>query len=77
MSVPPRIRRASWSRPSRSGPGRPRLEEDETLGPALEAGGEPRIFRLLRGDRQAMTALVAALADDDRTPTPSGAGSSR
>ncbi len=41
----------------------PRLEEDETLGQALEAGGEPRIFRLLHGDRQAMTSLVAALAD--------------
>ena len=41
----------------------PRLEEDETLGQALEAGGEPRIFRLLHGDRQAMTTLVAALAD--------------
>ena len=43
--------------------GAPRLEEDETLGQALEAGGEPRIFRLLHGDRQAMTSLVAALAD--------------
>jgi hypothetical protein len=45
------------------GAGAPRLEEDETLGQALEAGGEPRIFRLLHGDRQAMTSLVAALAD--------------
>ena len=42
-----------------------RLEEDETLGLALEAGGAPRIFRLLRGDRAAMTTLVAAVADDD------------
>jgi hypothetical protein len=42
-----------------------RLEEDETLGLALEAGGAPRIFRLLRGDRAAMTSLVAALADTD------------
>jgi hypothetical protein len=41
-----------------------RLEEDETLGLALEAGGAPRIFRLLRGDRAAMTSLVAALADE-------------
>jgi hypothetical protein len=40
------------------------LEEDETLGLALEAGGTPRIFRLLRGDRKAMTTLVASLADD-------------
>jgi hypothetical protein len=42
-----------------------RLEEDETLGQALEAGGEPLIFRALRGERQAMTSLVAALAGDD------------
>ena len=42
-----------------------RLEEDERLGVALESGGEPRIFRLLRGDRAAMTSLVAALAGDD------------
>ena len=43
--------------------GVPRLDDDEMLGHALEAGGEPRIFRLLRGDRQAMTSLVAALAE--------------
>jgi hypothetical protein len=42
------------------------LEEDETLGLALEAGGAPRIFRLLRGDRQAMASLVASLAGNDR-----------
>ncbi|HEY4189168.1 MAG TPA: hypothetical protein VGM28_01995 [Candidatus Limnocylindrales bacterium] len=42
-----------------------RLEEDETLGLAFEAGGAPRIFRLLRGDRAAMTSLVAALAGAD------------
>ena len=41
------------------------LEDDETLGLALEAGGAPRIFRLLRGDRSAMTTLVAALAGGD------------
>jgi hypothetical protein len=41
----------------------PHLDDDEMLGQALEAGGEPRIFRLLRGDRQAMVTLVAALAD--------------
>ena len=46
-------------------PRRPRLDEDERLGIALEAGDTPRIFRLLRGDRQAMTSLVATLADDD------------
>jgi len=43
----------------------PGLEEDETLGLALEAGGAPRIFRLLHGDRAAMFAVVAALAGDD------------
>jgi hypothetical protein len=43
--------------------GVPRLDDDEMLGQALEAGGEPRIFRLLRGDRQAMISLIAALAD--------------
>jgi hypothetical protein len=51
--------------PSSSVPAMPRLEEDETLGIALEAGGAPRIFRLLRGDRLAMTTLVASLAGDD------------
>jgi hypothetical protein len=43
----------------------PGLEEDETLGLALEAGGAPRIFRLLHGDRAAMAAIVATLAGDD------------
>jgi hypothetical protein len=43
-----------------------RLDEDETLGIALGAGTAPRIFRLLRGDRQAMTSMVASLAADDR-----------
>jgi hypothetical protein len=42
-----------------------RLEDDETLGNALEAGGVPKIFLLLRGDRAAMTGLVATLAGDD------------
>lgn len=32
---------------------------------ALGAGGTPRIFRLLRGDRAAMAELVAALGGDD------------
>lgn len=50
--------------PDGDGPA-PRLEEDETLGLALEAGGTPQIFRLLQGDRQAMTSLVASLAGDD------------
>jgi hypothetical protein len=42
-----------------------RLDEDETLGIALHAGTSPCIFRLLRGDRPAMTTLVGALAGDD------------
>ena len=46
-------------------PGTPRLDDDETLGIALELGGTPRIFRLLRGDRQTMTSLVASLAGED------------
>ena len=50
---------------TRDEPQRPRLDEDERLNLALEAGVTPRIFRLLRGDRQAMTSLVATLADDD------------
>jgi hypothetical protein len=41
------------------------LEEDETLGLALEAGEAPRIFRMLHGDRVAMTTVVASLAGDD------------
>ena len=42
-----------------------RLDEDESLGLALQAGTAPCIFRLLRGDRHAMTTLVASLAGDD------------
>lgn len=37
----------------------------ETLGRALEDGGAPRIFRLLRSDQDAMERLVASLAGDD------------
>ena len=46
-------------------PWTPRLDEDETLGRDFGEGLTPRIFRLLRGDRKAMTALVATLADGD------------
>ena len=38
---------------------------DEPLVAALGAGATPRIFRLLRGDRAALIALVDALAGDD------------
>ncbi len=44
----------------------PRLDEDETLTVALDSGEAPVIFRILRGDRQSMTALVATLAGEDR-----------
>ena len=43
----------------------PDLVEDDTLGIALESGGTPRAFRLLRGDRMAMTTIVTALAGND------------
>ena len=46
-------------------PGRIHVDEDETLGIALEAGGEPLIFRLLKGDRAAMDTVVTTLAGDD------------
>ena len=46
-------------------PSMPRLDEDETLGLALEAGSAPRIFRMLHGDRAAMSTVVASLAGDD------------
>ena len=41
------------------------INEDEPLAAALSAGGTPTIFRLLRGDRATLTALVAKLARDD------------
>ena len=47
-----------------------RPDADEVLGIAIEAGATPRIFRLLRGDRTAMTTLVAALAADDPDGAP-------
>ena len=37
---------------------------EEALGAALTGGAEPRIFRLLRGEPEAMDRLVARLADD-------------
>ena len=41
------------------------VEDDEPLVAALSTGGTPTIFRLLRGDRDAMTRLVAQLAATD------------
>ncbi len=38
---------------------------EDNLGAALAGGGEPRIFRLLRGDDAALEAMVASLAGDD------------
>ncbi len=45
-------------------------ESDDVLGIAMEAGATPRIFRLLRGDRTAMTTLVGALAAGDPDTAP-------
>ncbi len=41
------------------------VEEDEPLAAALSTGGTPTMFRLLRGDREAMTALVVRLGGSD------------
>ncbi len=51
--------------PVAGAPGRIHVEEDETLGIALEAGGRPFVFRLLEGDRAAMHTIVTTLAGDD------------
>lgn len=51
-------------------PAADRIDADETLGMAREAGAAPRIFRMLRGDRMAMTTLVGALAADDPDQAP-------
>lgn len=39
--------------------------DDEPLAAALGGGGDPRIFRLLRGDRTTLTELVTAVAGED------------
>ncbi len=41
------------------------IDEDEPLAAALSAGVTPTIFRLLRGDRTSLTALVTRLAGED------------
>ena len=46
--------------PADVGPG-----DGDALGVALDSDGNPRIFRLLRGERAAMRELVTALAGDD------------
>jgi hypothetical protein len=51
--------------PVAGAPGRIHVEEDETLGIALEAGGRPFVFRLLEGDRVAMHTIVTSLAGGD------------
>jgi len=56
--------------PLPSPPSAERLDAEEVLGLAIEAGATPRIFRLLSGDRSAMTTLVAALAVDDPGQAP-------
>ena len=54
--------------PALPDPDRP--DTEEVLGIAIEAGATPRIFRLLHGDRTAMSTLVGALAagDPDQAP---------
>lgn len=51
-------------------PAADRPDADEQLGIAIEAGATPRIFRLLGGDRTAMTTLVGALAAGDPAQAP-------
>ncbi len=51
--------------PVAGAPGRINGDQEETLEIALEAGGQPLIFRLLGGDRAAMQVMVTSLAGDD------------
>jgi hypothetical protein len=51
-------------------PAADRPDAEEVLGIAIEAGATPRIFRLLHGDRAAMTTLVGALAATDPSQAP-------
>jgi hypothetical protein len=51
-------------------PAADRPDADEVLGIAIESGAMPRIFRLLRGERTAMTTLVGALAAADPAQAP-------
>ena len=50
--------------PSQAPPGNASADDDP-LAAALGGGGDPRIFRLLRGDRTALTEVVTALAGED------------
>ncbi len=50
--------------PSQAPPG-DASEDDDPLAAALGGGGDPRIFRLLRGDRTALTDVVTAVAGED------------
>ena len=50
--------------PPTGSPMPPFAEEPTPVG-SLAMGGTPRVFRLLRGDRAAMTELVTAMAGDD------------
>ena len=51
--------------PSQEPPGND--ADDDPLAGALRGGGNPRIFRLLRGDRAVLTEMVTALAGEDPT----------
>jgi len=52
--------------PSQAPPG-DAVDGDDPLAAALGGGGDPRIFRLLHGDRAALTELVTAMAGEDPT----------
>ncbi len=58
--------RATSAPASSTEPGAADVAVDEVLGLALERGRAPRIFRLLRGDQEAMETLVARLSGGDQ-----------
>jgi hypothetical protein len=51
--------------PSQAPPWESTGDDDDPLAVALGGGGNPRIFRLVRGDRAALNEIVAALAGED------------
>lgn len=61
--VPPEPAVPSWS--DHPGPFEGEPEEDEPLAIAFSVGGTPTIFRLVRGDRSALIALVERLSSGD------------
>jgi hypothetical protein len=63
VSTAPAAARAAASAPADTVINGPAASE--ALGIAIHGGGEPRIFRLLHGDDDAMKSLVASLGSDD------------